>query len=51
MQVVLNRQTTKDLRRYLRRNQTDAEKVLWSRLRNRGLGGYKFYRQYGVGGL
>jgi very-short-patch-repair endonuclease len=51
MQVVLNRQTTKDLRRHLRRNQTDVEKVLWGRLRNRQLGGYKFYRQYGVQGF
>lgn len=31
--------------RSLRRNQTEAEKILWSRLRDRGLGGYKFRRQ------
>ena len=27
----------------------DAEVVLWSRLRNRQLGGFKFRRQYSVG--
>lgn len=31
--------------RLLRRNQTEAEKVLWHRLRNRALNGYKFRRQ------
>ncbi len=29
----------------LRKNQTDAEKVLWQQLRNRRLNGYKFKRQ------
>ena len=29
----------------LRRNQTEAEKILWQKLRNRNLG-YKFVRQY-----
>lgn len=33
----------------LRKNQTDAEKILWYRLRNRGLHGYKFRRQMPVG--
>ena len=31
--------------RRLRRNQTDAERVLWFRLRNRRLAGLKFNRQ------
>ena len=35
--------------RQLRRNQTDAEKFLWSKLRNRQLNGYKFKRQVPVG--
>ncbi len=35
--------------RKLRNNQTDAEKRLWSCLRNRQLHGYKFRRQYPVG--
>lgn len=35
--------------RSLRRNQTEAEARLWSRLRNRQLGGHKFRRQMVVG--
>ena len=35
--------------RALRRNQTDAEAKLWSRLRNKRLGGYHFYRQQPIG--
>ena len=30
----------------LRRNQTDAETLLWRHLRNRQLGGFKFRRQH-----
>ena len=35
--------------RTLRRNETNAEKVLWRELRNRNLNGFKFVRQYPVG--
>jgi len=35
--------------RFLRRNQTDAERILWQELRNRGVFGYKFRRQVPVG--
>jgi very-short-patch-repair endonuclease len=35
--------------RHLRANQTDVEKRLWSRLRNRGLLGLKFRRQVPLG--
>ncbi len=35
--------------RQLRCNQTEAEKMLWSKLRNRQLNGYKFKRQVPVG--
>ena len=35
--------------RSLRRNQTDAELKLWYLVRNRGIGGYKFKRQYSLG--
>lgn len=34
----------------LRRNQTDAEKLLWQILRSRNLNGFKFRRQHPVGG-
>ena len=36
--------------RNLRKNQTDAEKKLWTILRNRQLNGVKFRRQFPVGG-
>ena len=36
--------------RCLRKNQTDAEKKLWTILRNRQSGGVKFRRQFPVGG-
>ena len=35
--------------RALRRNQTDAERRLWSRLRNRQISGFKFKRQFPIG--
>ena len=37
------------LAKNLRKESTDAEKRLWSRLRNRGLGGHKFRRQQPLG--
>jgi len=36
--------------RRLRVNQTDAETVLWNRIRNRQIGGHKFVRQEPIGG-
>ncbi len=38
-----------DQRRKLRNNATETEQILWSRLRKKGIGGYKFIRQYSVG--
>jgi very-short-patch-repair endonuclease len=38
-----------DRARTLRRHSTDVEALLWSRLRNRALGGHKFRRQRPVG--
>ena len=40
---------TQSFTQSLKINQTDAEKRLWSKLRNRQLEGYKFYRQYNIG--
>ncbi len=34
--------------RRLRRNQTDVERMLWFRLRDRRLGGWKFRRQFPI---
>ena len=39
----------KQLARSLRKQQTNAEKLLWSRLRNRQLQGCKFRRQQPIG--
>jgi very-short-patch-repair endonuclease len=39
----------KDRRQKLRKNQTDCERILWSKLRNRQCNGVKFFRQYNVG--
>jgi len=36
--------------RNLRQNPTEAEKRLWSRLRRKQLGGYRFRRQSPIGG-
>jgi very-short-patch-repair endonuclease len=35
--------------RQLRRNMTDAERLLWSRLRKKQLYGYRFRRQHPIG--
>ena len=35
--------------RTLRKQQTDTERLLWSRLRRRQLGGFKFRRQHQIG--
>ena len=40
---------TKDIRKRLRKEETHAEKALWSALRNRKLNGEKFTRQHGIG--
>ncbi|NQU16556.1 MAG: DUF559 domain-containing protein [Candidatus Saganbacteria bacterium] len=42
------KQLPKQVARYLRRNQTEAEKILWRALRNRKLAGKKFLRQHPI---
>ena len=37
------------LAKILRKNMTNAERILWQRLRNRQLGGFKFRRQKPMG--
>lgn len=49
MTEIYNKLELKDRRRNLRRNQTEAEKLLWQRLRNKQLNDLKFFRQYSVG--
>ena len=47
--VLTNYGKRKDPARGLRHTQTDAEIKLWSRLRDRRLGGFKFRRQFPLG--
>lgn len=49
MNHVYNNKLYKQKRKTLRKSQTDVERLLWSRLRNRQLQGLKFYRQYSIG--
>jgi len=36
-------------RKYLRQNSTISENIIWQKLRNRQIGGFKFKRQYSIG--
>ena len=51
MTLLYNRTKVKAKRQRLRNNMTEAEKVLWLYLRKRQVLGYKFRRQYSVGGF
>lgn len=44
-----NNQIQKDRRRELRKNQTEAENILWQKIRGRKMNNLKFHRQYSVG--
>jgi tRNA dimethylallyltransferase len=46
---MFNRRDRKDVRRKLRNELTEAEKILWLHLRGRGFSGFKFRRQHSVG--
>jgi len=46
---IFNCNETKQKRRELRKNMTEAEKALWKKLRRKRLEGLKFFRQYGIG--
>ena len=46
---IFNCKETKQKRRELRKNLTEAEKALWKKLRGKRLAGLKFFRQYGIG--
>jgi len=49
MKFLRNDPALKKRRRELRRSQTEAEKMLWARLRNKQFYGIKFFRQYSIG--
>jgi very-short-patch-repair endonuclease len=48
MPRLFDRKYQKPIRQRLRNSATDAEKLLWSRLKHSQLGGYKFRRQQGI---
>jgi len=39
----------KNFSQQLRKNMTDAERLLWSKVRGKQVGGYQFYRQKTIG--
>ena len=49
MRFTYNDHSLKERRRNLRKNQTDAEALLWRKLRNKQINRIKFFRQYSVG--
>lgn len=49
MNRLYNNPSAKEKRCQLRKNQTDAERKVWSILRNKQMNGLKFFRQYSVG--
>ena len=42
----MNKTEIRNLSKNLRKNQTEAEQILWSKLRSRQLSGFKFRRQH-----
>ncbi|MBQ8656523.1 MAG: endonuclease domain-containing protein [Prevotella sp.] len=44
-----NHPVTKEYRQLLRKTATHAEQILWRRLRNKQLDGYRFRQQHGFG--
>ena len=46
---IRNRSSLKARRKELRKNQTDSERIIWQRLRNKQLNNLKFFRQYSFG--
>ena len=49
MRFPRNDPALKQRRRELRRNQSDAERALWAKVRNKQFFGMKFFRQYSIG--
>ena len=47
--ALYNRRSQKETRRRLRTHGTPAEAALWTRLKDRQLGGFRWRRQFGVG--
>ncbi len=49
MTEVFNKTNVKDMRRRLRNQMSRTEVLVWSRLKGKQIGGFKFRRQYSVG--
>lgn len=49
MTDIFNTKSVKPIRKNLRKNMPEPEKLLWRKLRNRQLLNYKFRRQFSVG--
>jgi very-short-patch-repair endonuclease len=49
MKFLYNDFRLKNRRQELRKNQTDFEGIIWSKLRNKQCNGFKFFRQYSIG--
>lgn len=48
MTILYNRSSEKQKRQQLRKNMTKAEIMLWDKIRDRQLEGYRFRRQYSI---
>jgi very-short-patch-repair endonuclease len=48
MKYTYNDPKLKPRRKELRYNQTESERILWNKLKNKRLAGYKFFRQYSI---
>jgi very-short-patch-repair endonuclease len=49
MTIVYNKTSEKSKRRRLRNSMTEEEIILWSRLKNKQIEGFRFRRQFSVG--
>jgi very-short-patch-repair endonuclease len=49
MTEIFNKHEMKERRQELRREMTEAEQLLWTRIRNKQIDGCKFRRQYSIG--
>jgi len=48
-QYTYNNPILKQTRKKLRKNQTEVERLLWQKLRNKQVNGLRFLRQYSIG--
>lgn len=46
---IFNRSSEREKRKLLRNNMTEAERILWHRIRNRQIHGKRFRRQFSIG--